>query len=117
GDAATLADLFSANRAMLSGKFLRLPRRGLLGNGLRCLVAAVALSGETITVETHGQRTVLWPRRTGATEVAEVTVSPRQTGTRILYSLGNIIPPDHLDLSRLPEVLRHARAEPMISGW
>jgi hypothetical protein len=49
-DAATLADLFSANRAMLSGKFLRVPRRGLLGNGLRCL-AAVALSGETMTVE------------------------------------------------------------------
>jgi hypothetical protein len=39
GDAAALADLFSTGRPMLSGKFLRLPSRGALGNGLRVLVA------------------------------------------------------------------------------
>ena len=109
GDAATLADLFSANRAMLSGKFLRSPRRGLLGNGVRCMVAAVALSGETITVEAHGRQTTLWPRRTGATEIAEVTESSRRIGTRITYTLGDIIPVDDFDLRDAQAAIALAR--------
>ena len=62
GDAAALADLFSSGRAMLSAKFLRLPERGALGNGLRVLVAAVAMCHGTIIVEALGRRTVLRPR-------------------------------------------------------
>jgi hypothetical protein len=99
GDAEVLRDLFSASRPMLSGKFLRRPSRGLLGNGLRCLVAAVALSGETIVVETHGRRTVLRPGRVGPTEILEVTASARRTGTRLEYTLGDIIQPDDDDLA------------------
>ena len=72
GNPAELADLFSSSRAMVSEKFLRLPERGALGNGLRCLVAAVALSGGTITVGARGKRTVLSPRRIGDTEILDV---------------------------------------------
>src|SRR3954452_22741101 len=76
GDPAALADLFSTGRAMLSGKFWRMPTRGVLGNGLRVMVAVVALSDSTITVETRGRRTVLRPRRIGGmTEVVATTLS------------------------------------------
>jgi hypothetical protein len=34
GDAATLADLFSTSRPMLTAKFMRRPERGALGNGI-----------------------------------------------------------------------------------
>ena len=70
-DPATLADLFSTARPMLSGKYWRAPTRGVLGNGLRVLVAAVALCGGTITVEARGLRTVLRPQRIGPTEIVE----------------------------------------------
>ncbi len=100
GDAAALADLFCSSRAMLSGKFLRLPQRGALGNGLRVAVAAVALCGETIRIEAHSRRTVLRPRRTGSTDVLEVTPSPRTVGTLLQYTLlPKIIPPDDDDLT------------------
>jgi hypothetical protein len=98
GDAAVLADLFSTSRAMLSAKFMRRPERGALGNGLRCLVAAVALSNGTITVEAHGRRNVLRPRRVGETQVVEVTASTRVVGTRLEYTLAEVIPPDDHDL-------------------
>jgi hypothetical protein len=99
GDGAVLADLFSTGRPMLSGKALRSPRRGLLGNGVRCLVAAVALCGETITVETRGRQTVLRPRRIGPTDVVAVEASPRTVGTLVRYRLGEIIPRDVADLA------------------
>jgi DNA topoisomerase VI subunit B len=108
GDAATLADLFSANRPMVSAKFLRLPRRGLLGNGLRCLAAGVALSGETIIVEAHGHLTMLRPRRAGPTEVVEVSESEHRSGTRITYTLGDVIPDDGFDLTDAQDAINLA---------
>jgi hypothetical protein len=99
GDASALADLFSTGRAMLSGKYWRMPTRGVLGNGLRVLCAAVTLSGGTITVETRGRRTVLRPLRFGTTEVAEETVSDVTAGTRIAYTLDDTIPIDTDDLA------------------
>ncbi len=98
GDTAPLTDLFSTGRPMLSAKFMRLPERGALGNGLRCLVAAVALSNGTIAVEARGRRTVLRPKRVGATEVVEVTESPKVVGTRLEYTLHDTIPQDDDDL-------------------
>ena len=93
-----LQDLFSTNRPMVSGKFLRRPSRGTLGNGLRVLVAGVALSDGTITVESHGKRTTLQPRTTGSTGVIEQIPSRRKRGTRITYTLDEIIPYDDDDL-------------------
>jgi hypothetical protein len=99
GDPVALADLFSTERAMLSGKYWRMPTRGVLGNGLRVLCAAVALSEGTITVESRGRRTVLRPRRIGPTEIVERTLSDVATGTRITYTLADTIPADAYDLA------------------
>jgi hypothetical protein len=95
-----LCDLFWAYRDMVTTKFLRKPSRGVLGNGLRVLAAAVALSEGTITVESHGQRTTLQPRRMGLpTEVISQTASRRKRGTRITFTLdAAIIPSDEDDL-------------------
>jgi hypothetical protein len=80
---------------MLSGKYWRTVSRGVLGNGLRVLCAAVALCDGTIVVEAHGLRTVLRPQRFGTTEVVEQTTSDVTTGTRITYTLdANTIPHD-----------------------
>lgn len=110
GDAPTLADLFSSKRSMLSAKFSRLPERGALGNGLRCLVAAVALSSGTITVEARGRRTLLRPRRIGDTEIVAVTGSPRVVGTWLDYTLSGVIPPDADDLRDAEGAIALARA-------
>ena len=111
GNAEVLADLFSSGRAMLSAKFLRLPERGALGNGLRVVVAAVALCGGTIIVEAHGRRTVLRPRRVGPTEVVQVTAAGREVGTLLEYSLSaEIIPPDIGDLADAKAAIALARA-------
>jgi DNA topoisomerase VI subunit B len=100
GGPTILADLFSTGRAMLSAKYWRMPTRGVLGNGLRVMVAAVALSDGTITVETRGRRTVLHPRRiTGMTDIGEQTLSDVTTGTRITYTLDATIPHDVHDLA------------------
>jgi hypothetical protein len=99
GDSATLADLFSTGRAMVSGKYWRAISRGVLGNGLRVMCAGVTLSGGTITVETRGWRTVLRPQRFGTTEVGGQTLSDVTTGTRITYTLdAGVIPLDANDL-------------------
>lgn len=107
---ATLADLFSTGRAMLSGKFWRAPTRGVLGNGLRCLVAAVALSDGTIIVETRGHRTVLHPLRLGTTEV--ISTGPAWVvGTRITYTLDpKIIPFEFDDLADARAAIAVAKA-------
>jgi hypothetical protein len=51
-----VAQLFSVNRPMVSSKLLRRPLRGMLGNGLRVVAAAVAASNGQIVVETRGHR-------------------------------------------------------------
>jgi hypothetical protein len=108
---ATLADLFSTGRAMLSGKFWRAPTRGVLGNGLRCLVAAVALSNGTIIVETHGCRTELRPSRLGMTEVVSTEASSWIVGTRITYTLDpKIIPFEFDDLADARAAIAVAKA-------
>jgi Histidine kinase-, DNA gyrase B-, and HSP90-like ATPase len=98
-DLDVLRDLFSTSRPMVSGKFLRKPSRGMLGNGLRVMVAAVALSNGTITIESRGKRTTLQPRRTGSTEIIAQNPAPRRRGTKITYTLDDeIIPSDDDDL-------------------
>jgi hypothetical protein len=110
-DPAALADLFSTERAMLSGKFWRMPSRGVLGNGLRVLVAAVALSGGTIIVESRRVRTVLRPRRIGPTEIIEHTLSDVTAGTRLRYTLNAAtIPCDERDLGAAQAAIALAQA-------
>jgi hypothetical protein len=109
-DSAKLCDWFSFDREMVTGKSLRKPSRGVLGNGLRVLASAVVLSESTITVESHGKRTTLKPRRIGATEVVSQVSGPRQVGTRITFTLGAIIPRDNDDLVDAEAAISLARA-------
>jgi hypothetical protein len=46
--------LFAVNRPLLSSKLKRLPTRGMLGNGLRVVMGAVAAFGGKIVVTTRG---------------------------------------------------------------
>jgi hypothetical protein len=85
---ATVPKLFSVNRSLLSSKLKRLPSRGMLGNGLRVVMGAVAVSGGTLIVETRGHRLRLaTDSATGATLVIADEEIPRKSGTTIRLSL------------------------------
>ena len=47
-----LLRVFAVNRPLRSSKLVRLPTRGMLGNGLRVVMGGVAAYGGTITVTT-----------------------------------------------------------------
>ena len=51
-----LPQLFAVNRPLISSKLKRTPTRGMLGNGLRVVMGAVAALGGTISATTHGRR-------------------------------------------------------------
>ena len=63
--------LFCVNRVLVSSKQLRLPSRGLVGNGLRVVMGAVAAFEGTLSVETRGRRlTLAVDRDTGLTKMS-----------------------------------------------
>jgi hypothetical protein len=55
-DPAEVARLYAVNRPLLSSKLKRLPLRGMLGNGLRVVMGAVAAYKGSIVVMTRGRR-------------------------------------------------------------
>jgi Histidine kinase-, DNA gyrase B-, and HSP90-like ATPase len=58
-----IARLFSIHRPMISSKYLRLPTRGAVGNGLRVAAGAVLASGGSLVVITRNRRIELRPER------------------------------------------------------
>ena len=87
-DPADVPILFSVNRPLRSSKLVRLPLRGMLGNGLRVAVGAVAASGGALVVETRGQRLTLVPDRlTGLTGIAAIDAVPPRPGLIVYLSL------------------------------
>ena len=50
-----LPQLFAVNRPLISSKLKRTPTRGMLGNGLRVVMGAVAAFDGTISVTTRGR--------------------------------------------------------------
>ena len=56
GTPERIARMFSINRPMISTKFMRLPTRGALGNGLRVVTGAVLASGGKLVVVTEKWR-------------------------------------------------------------
>src|SRR5262245_61705960 len=64
-----VARLFSVNRAMVSTKHIRKPRRGALGNGLRVVAGAVRASGGSLTVKTKGRSLALQVEDDGSAEI------------------------------------------------
>jgi len=86
--------LFAVNRSLLSSKRKRLPLRGMLGNGLRVVVGAVAASGGSIVVETRGHHLSLAiDDATGTTSVLYDSPIPEAAGLRVYIRFGLLLPP------------------------
>ena len=94
-DPAEVPRLFSVNRPLLSSKLKRLPLRGMLGNGLRVVVGAVAATEGTLVVETRGRRlTLALCRQSGLTNVLSEEPVPYQPGVTVRLSIGRADPMD-----------------------
>jgi hypothetical protein len=98
GDDETIARIFSMDRSQISSKYLRLPTRGALGNGLRVVVGAVAATGGKLIVSTQGRILELIPYpKTGQSDVV-CRGKYSEPGTRIEVTLGSQLTPDDYDL-------------------
>jgi hypothetical protein len=65
-----VADLYSVRRPLASSKWLRMPTRGMLGNGLRVVAGVVLVCGGQLRVCTRGRALTLKPRDAdGQTEI------------------------------------------------
>jgi hypothetical protein len=93
GSPKDLAELFTLDRMMASGKFWRLPERGAMGNGLRFVVGCVVVCRGTIEVVTRGRCTVLRPQKACPTEIVETyELDGAALGTAITVTLSEAIP-------------------------
>jgi hypothetical protein len=77
--------LFAVNRPRVSSKIKRLPTRGMLGNGLRVVMGAVAALGGTISVTTRRCRYYLGTNTvTGETEIRSAADAPTGSGVVVV---------------------------------
>lgn len=81
--------LFALNRPLRSSKYLRLPTRGALGNGLRVVAGAVAASGGELYVATGGRRYRIHFQPDGTARPEELGDAPEK-GTEISLTLGGL---------------------------
>jgi hypothetical protein len=92
-DPVDVPRLFAVNRPLLSRKRRRLPLRGMLGNGLRVVVGAVAASEGTLTVETRGHHlTLAVDAATGTTMITKAQQVPFKSGLTVHITLGPLLP-------------------------
>ena len=99
--------LFSVNRTLVSSKQLRLPTRGMVGNGLRVVMGAVAAFEGSLVVETRGRRMELAVNPvTGLTVVTEDEAVPPCPGLKAYISLGGDL--GHFDDDLARETVRIA---------
>jgi hypothetical protein len=96
--------LFAVNRPLLSSKLKRLPLRGMLGNGLRVVMGAVAAYDGEISVTTRGRRLSLAVDPvTGATSVLTDERVPHESGLIVEIKLtefdGSELDPAELSLT------------------
>jgi hypothetical protein len=92
-DPVDVPRLFAVNRPLLSSKRRRLPLRGMLGNGLRVVMGAVAASDGSIIVETRGHSLSLAvDDATGQTLVLDVTPVPLICGLTVRLTFGPLLP-------------------------
>ena len=88
-DPAEVPRLFAVGRPLRSSKLVRLPLRGMLGNGLRVVAGAVAATEGSLVVETRGRRlTLAVCRETGRTTVTSGGPVPPRPGVTVRLSLG-----------------------------
>ena len=94
-DPAEVPRLFAVGRPLRSSKLVRLPLRGMLGNGLRVVAGAVAATEGSLVVETRGRRlTLAVCRETGRTTVTSGGPVPPRPGVTVRLSLGPGSPAD-----------------------
>jgi hypothetical protein len=92
-DPVDVPRLFAVNRPLLSRKRRRLPLRGMLGNGLRVVVGAVAASEGELAVETRGHYlTLTVDPAYGTTAVSKDQPVPFKPGLRVHITLGPFLP-------------------------
>jgi hypothetical protein len=96
--------LFAVNRPLLSSKLKRLPLRGMLGNGLRVIMGAVAAYNGQISVTTRGHCLRLAvDTLTGETKVPADEQVPHEPGTIVEIKLsefdGSELEPAELSLA------------------
>jgi hypothetical protein len=85
--------LFSVNRPLVSSKRRRLPLRGMLGNGARIIVGAVAASEGSLVVETRGHHlTLAVDAASGITTVTEDRPVPTEPGVTVHITFGPLLP-------------------------
>jgi hypothetical protein len=98
GDDEEIARLFSMSRPMTSSKYLRLPTRGALGNGLRVVAGAVMATGGKLLVGTRGRTLEIVPDPlTGQSRAVRVGGFDGP-GTRVELVLGSPLEPVPEDL-------------------
>lgn len=81
--------LFSISRPLRSSKYLRLPTRGALGNGLRVVAGAVAATGGQLWVSTRGKHYKITLQNDGSA-LTECLGDYDEAGTKIRLTLGSL---------------------------
>jgi hypothetical protein len=97
------------DRPQISSKYLRLPTRGALGNGLRVVVGAAAATGGRLIVTTGGRSLRVIPDlATGTSRIERVDGEPCD-GTKIELFLGYPLEPSQADLAMARAAIAAAR--------
>lgn len=107
-DPDSIETYFSICRPMVSGKLLRLPGRGALGNGLRVVTGAVISTGGTLTVSTRGRSYQVTFHDDGTSSKAEAGPWSGE-GTRIEVTFGSV-PVTQADFQWGQAAIRMARS-------
>src|SRR6516162_4495796 len=94
--------VFAVNRPLVSSKLVRLPTRGMLGNGLRVVMGAVAAFRGKIAVTTRGIRYQLNTNTTtGDTEIVTEQPVEDTTGTTVEVKFqARVFSTDDFDFAR-----------------
>jgi hypothetical protein len=101
-DRDTVLRVFAANRPLVSSKLQRLPTRGMLSNGLRVVMGAVAAYNGKISVTTRGERFDLVHNSVrGVTEMRSAKPAPVTPGLTVeLLFPQPLFDPNDFDFAR-----------------
>jgi hypothetical protein len=116
GTDGEIAGLFSISRPQRSSKFIRMPTRGALGNGLRIVTAATLITEGELIVATRGRRLRITTDPLTGESTAERIGSYDQCGTRIELTLGHPLEPEASDLLASQIAITAARAQEKFYG-
>jgi hypothetical protein len=87
GSNEEIAELYSMSRHLASSKMVRLPTRGMLGNGLRVVAGVVHVADGVLKVSTNGRTLTLRPRGEDGRTVIESVEPWEGEGTYVEVTL------------------------------